>query len=181
MLASESRSGWHLVLTEGYAEDIVESFKLSGDEKKSYETVRGKFESYLVKKINILFDQISFFQRRQEEGESVASLVNDVNALAKHCILAKHCNFGALHDEMVRDTCLLVAGIHNKRLLEQLQLDADLTLEKAVVSIWQLETVHKEQVFLHGDDTRQFPIDLVKTSKRPGRNMSNTGRRSGQS
>ena len=67
------------------AEDILESFRLSDDKQKSYETVRGEFESYLVKKRNILFDQISFIQRKQEEGKSVASFVNDVYALAKHC------------------------------------------------------------------------------------------------
>ena len=121
------------------AEDILESFRLSDDEQKSYETVRTKFESYFVKKRNIVFDRISFFQRRQEEGEPVASFVNDVYALAKHC------NFGALHDEMVRD--ILVAGIRDKRLSERLQLDGDLTLEKAVTSIRQSETVHQQQVF----------------------------------
>ena len=98
------------------AEDILDSFRLSDDKQKPYVTVRGKFESYFVKKRNIVFDRISFFQRRQEEGEPVASFVNDVHALAKHC------NFGALHDEMVRD--ILVDGIRNKKLLKQLQLDA---------------------------------------------------------
>ena len=47
--------------------------------------------------------------------------------------LAKHCNFGDLHDEMMRD--ILVAGTHDKRLLEWLQLDGDLTPEKANAKI----------------------------------------------
>ena len=80
-----------------------------------------------MKKENIVIDQISFFQRRQEEGESVASFVSDVYALAKYC------NFGALHDEMVSD--ILVASICDKRSSKQLQLDGDLTLEKAVTCI----------------------------------------------
>ena len=65
-----------------------------------------------MKKRNIGFDQISFFQRRQEKREPVASFMNDLYALAKHC------NFGVLHDELVIDTCILVASIHNKRLSE---------------------------------------------------------------
>ena len=96
------------------ADDILKSFRLSDDKQKSYETVRGKFESYVllyVKKRNIVFDWISFFQR-QKEGEPVASFVNDIHV----CALAKQSNFGALHDEMVRD--ILVAGIHDKRLSE---------------------------------------------------------------
>ena len=49
------------------AEDILDSFRLSDDERKSYAAVRGKFESYLMKKRNTDFDRISFFQGRQEE------------------------------------------------------------------------------------------------------------------
>ena len=43
-------------------EDILESFRLSDDKQKLYKTVRGKYDSYFVKKGNILFDQISFFK-----------------------------------------------------------------------------------------------------------------------
>ena len=81
-------------------EDILDSFRLSVDERKSYATVRDKFEAYFVKKRNIVFDRASSFQKRQEEGEPAASFVNDVYALVKYC------NFGVLHDELVRDTCV---------------------------------------------------------------------------
>ena len=41
-----------------------------------------------------------------------------------------------------------------------------------VTIIQQSETVHQQWVFLCGDDTiRQFPIDVVKTSKRPGKSI----------
>ena len=103
------------------AEDILKSFRLSDTEQKLYKTVRGKFELFFVKKRTI-FDWISFFQRSQEEGEPVASFVNDIYALAKYC------NRGSLHDEMFKD--ILVASIHNKRLSKRLQLDGNLTLEK---------------------------------------------------
>ena len=43
------------------AEDILHFFRLSDDEWKSYATVRGKFESYFMKKRNMVFDRISFF------------------------------------------------------------------------------------------------------------------------
>ena len=89
---SEQKQVISLIFAMGEeAEDILDSFRLSDDEQKSYATVRGKFESYFMKKRNIVFDRISFFQRRHEEGEPVASFVNDVYALAKHC------NFGALY------------------------------------------------------------------------------------
>ena len=63
----------------------------------------------------------------------MASFVNDVHALAKHC------NFGALHDEMVRN--ILVASIPNKRSSERLHLDGDHILEKAVTCIRQFKVL----------------------------------------
>ena len=148
-------------------EDILDCFRLSNDRWKSYATVRGKFESYFMKKRSIVFDRISFFQKGQEEREPITLFVNDVY------VLAKLCNFGVLHHEMVRD--IPIAGIRKKRLLEPLHLDGDLTVEKAVTCIQQTETVHQQQVFPHGHNTRQFPIDLVNTSRRPGRNTSDAG------
>ena len=112
-----------LYAMEEKVDDIIDSFRLSDDDRNLYATVRGRFEKYFVKKRKIVFNQVKFFQRRQEEGEPVASLVDDVYALAKYC------NSGALHDELIRG--LLVAGICNERLLERLQMDgADLTLKK---------------------------------------------------
>ena len=57
------------------AKDILDSFRLSDDEQKSYTTIRVKFESYFVKKRNIIFDWISFFQRRQEEAGRASCIV----------------------------------------------------------------------------------------------------------
>ena len=91
--------------------------------------------------------------------------------------LAKHCGYGDLRDELIRDR--LIVGIRDSRLSERLQLDADLTLDKALAIIRQSETVHRRQVFLRGDnnETRQIPIDVVKTAKRLVN--TDTGRGSG--
>ena len=43
--------------------------------------------------------------------------------------LAEHCEYGEMKDETIRD-CIVV-GIRDRPLSEQLQLDAELTLEKA--------------------------------------------------
>ena len=49
--------------------------------------------------------------------------------------LAEICDYGALRDEMIRDR--LLVGIRDTALSQQLQLDAELTLEKAKKRIWQ--------------------------------------------
>ena len=43
--------------------------------------------------------------------------------------LARYCNFGALKEELIRDR--IVVGLQNRELSEKLQLDPNLTLEKA--------------------------------------------------
>ena len=57
-----------------------------------------------------------------------------------------------LHDELIPDR--LMVGIRVSRLSEQLQLNADLTLDKAVTIFRQWETVHRQQVFLRSDNDK---------------------------
>ena len=128
------------------AEDILQSFRLTEEDRKSYTTVRDKFQSFFVKRRNIVYERCRFNQRCQEEGETAASFISDVYALAEYC------GYGNLRDELIRDR--LVVGIHDRRLSERLQLDADLTLEKAVTIIRQSETVHQQQIFLHHDNDK---------------------------
>ena len=61
---------------------------------------------------------------------------------------------------MIRDR--LVVGIRNNSLSEQLQMDADLMLEKAKKAIRQKEAVHGQQSVLNNDTTAS-PIDTVKS------------------
>lgn len=61
-------------------------------------------------------------------------------------VLVEHCNCGVLHDKLIRDS--LVVGLSVKGLSERMQLDADLTLDKAVRMARQSEEVKKQQVSL---------------------------------
>ena len=142
---SEQKQVSSLIYSMGEeVEDILWSFQLTEDKRKSYTTVRDEFQSFFVKRRNIVYEQSRFNLRRQEEGESAASFISNVYALAEHC------GYGDLHEELIWDR--LVVGIRDSRLSEWLQLDADLTLGKAVTIIQQSETVHRRQVFLRGDN-----------------------------
>ena len=59
---------------------------------------------------------------------------------------AENCNYGDLRDEMIRDR--LVVGIRDTALSQQLQLDAELTLDKAKFKIRQREAVGEQQKLL---------------------------------
>ena len=68
-----------LVYTMGDdADDILSSFNLSEEDRKKYETVRGKFESYFVKKKNVIFERAKFNRRKQEESETVDDFIHDL-------------------------------------------------------------------------------------------------------
>lgn len=62
--------------------------------------------------------------------------------------LAKHCEFGALREELIRDR--FVIGIRKAELSEILQLDPDLTLEKAITRVRQSAVVKTQQPILRG-------------------------------
>ena len=94
--------------------------------QKKYGTVRQKFEGYFVKRRNPIFEWAKFNLHKQEEGEPIDSFIT-----ALYC-LTKHCGYGALHKEMIRDR--LVVGLFDASLSEKLQMDAELTLEKAVTA-----------------------------------------------
>ena len=62
--------------------------------------------------------------------------------------LARYCSFGALKEELIRDR--IVVGLQNRELSEKLQLDPNLTLEKATNLARQRETVKQQQNILDG-------------------------------
>ena len=54
------------------ADDILQSFKLSEEEIKEYDTVVERFQRHFVSRRNIIFERAKFNSRKQEEGESAA-------------------------------------------------------------------------------------------------------------
>ncbi|XP_036001498.1 uncharacterized protein K02A2.6-like [Fundulus heteroclitus] len=133
------------------AEDILVSLHLSPEQASEYETVKQRFEAHFVARRNVIFERAKFNQRQQEVGESADSFIT-----ALHC-LAEHCGYGPLHDEMVRDR--LVVGLRDLRLSEQLQMDPELTLVKAVAKVKQSELIKKQQELLKTN----FKAEVVNT------------------
>ena len=61
-------------------------------------------------------------------------------------MLAETCEYGDLTPQMIRDQ--LVVGIVDLKLSERLQMDSNLTLEKANMLIYQSEAVQEHQAIL---------------------------------
>ena len=148
------------------ADDILTSLGLTDEQKKEYETVKDKFEAHFVKRRNTIFERAKFNQRRQEEGESVDSFITSL-----YC-LAEHCGYGALHNEMIRDR--IVVGLQDAALSEKLQMDKDLTLDKAVASARQREAVKKQQAVVRGEDGHPH-VDTVRAKKKGNQVATDSG------
>ena len=105
------------------ADDILQSFNLEEEELKKYETAIDKFQKHFICRRNVIFERAKFNSRKQEEGETVDSFITALYGLAEHC------EFGQLHDELIRDR--IVVGIRDITLSEKMQMDPKLDLAKA--------------------------------------------------
>ena len=137
------------------AEDILQSFALTGEDAKKYDTVKAKFESHFVKTRNTIYERARSNRRKQEDSESADEFITDLYRLSEYC------EYGTLHDELIRDR--IVVGIRDDKLSEKLQLDAKLTLESAIAEVRQSELVKKQQAIVRGDTA----VDGVKSNRRP--------------
>ena len=93
--------------------------------------------------------------RKQEDGESVDSFVTALYSLASKC------DYGTLHDEMIRDR--IVVGISNQALSEKMQLDENLTLDKAAKLARESEAVKKKQPQIR--ETERKEVDSVRNAQ----------------
>ena len=133
-------------------DDILSSFSLAEDDKNKYDAVKQAFENHFFKKRNPIFERAKFNQRKQEEGESVDTFVTALHTLVKHC------EYEALQDQMIRDR--LVVGLRDAVLSEKLQMEPDLSLEKAVSYARQREAVKKQHSVVRGET--QPNVDAVR-------------------
>ena len=74
--------------------------------------------------------------------------------------LAEHCQYGRLHDEMVRDR--IVVDIKDFKLSEKLQMDNELTLEKAISLARNSKSVKQQQSTIRTDLLTEPKIEQIK-------------------
>ena len=137
--------------------------------------MKAKFDGHFVKRRNVIYERAKFNLRRQEPGESVDSFITSLYGLAEHC------GYSGLHDEMIRDR--IVVGLRDARLSEKLQLDAELSLDKAVAQVRQAEAVKQQQSLVRGAEENRRPPDthVGAVLGRRGPSQSKLSQRSDQS
>ena len=64
------------------ADDILQSFNLTEEDRKKYEKVKEQFEKHFIPCRN---ERANFNRRVQQEGEPVDSFITSLYRLAEHC------------------------------------------------------------------------------------------------
>ncbi|KAK9543155.1 hypothetical protein VZT92_000952 [Zoarces viviparus] len=134
------------------ADDVIRGLKLSDADQRHYANVRDGFQSFFVVKKNIVYERARFNMRKQEAHETVDAFVTALYALAEHC------NYGMLHDELIRDR--IVVGLADTRLSERMQMEKDLDLEKAINMARQSEEIKNQQNTLRSDASGVKQMDI---------------------
>ena len=148
------------------ADDIFHSFELSEDQK-DYTFVKAKFDSYFIKRKNVIYERTVFNRRKQEEGESVEMFITALY------LLVEHCEYGNLREEMIHDR--IVAAVRDSTLSLKLQLKDKLTLEEAVMYAREAEMIKKQQPLVRDDQKESARVGVV--NKRGGRQDDSRGPR----
>ncbi|XP_064475629.1 uncharacterized protein K02A2.6-like [Ornithodoros turicata] len=154
------------------AEDVLVSMRLTDEVANDYDKLKSAFDKYFVPSRNVIYERARFNLRSQLEHETVEEFFKELHRLAEFC------EFASLKEELIRDK--LVVGLRDSRLSERLQLDSQLTLEKAVTMARNSEAVKGQQNLLRGNEppsqapTANTTLDVV-TSSRPA---SHKGRQS---
>jgi len=111
------------------AEDVLSSMNISEENRKKYAEVITKLDDFFQVRKNVIYERGCFNWRMKLVDESVEQFVTNLYQLAEHC------ECGDLRDEMIHDH--IIVGIRSERL----QLDPDLTLEKAKRAVRKREVV----------------------------------------
>ncbi|UYV69541.1 K02A2.6-like [Cordylochernes scorpioides] len=144
------------------AEEILILFNLSEAQNDDYKLVVSKFQDYFIGKRNVIYERAKFNRRSQGETEPVEEFITNLY------VLAETCSYGILKEEMIRDR--LVVGVKNFNLSEKLQLESELTLEKAIQIVRQSESVKNQQKEIR-QDTENRNVDVI--NRKGGRNGTN--------
>jgi len=114
-------------------EEVLDTTQTSAEDKKKYSKAIDEFDKHFKMKKNVIFEHARFKQCSQFADEPANHFITEIHKLAENC------DFGAMKDELIRD-CLVV-GIRDSSLSERLQLESELTLDRAKRLIRQRESV----------------------------------------
>ena len=148
------------------AEAVLDSTYITSDERKVYSKVIEKLDAFFKVRKNVIFERARFYRRNQLDGESAEQYIME--------LYMEDCEYSDMKAEMICDR--LVVGIRDTALSEQLQIDADLTLDKAKRKIRQREAVHEQQRELKGAEKTSAVGEVQVRRKHPAKSSAKKGK-----
>lgn len=141
------------------ADDVLRGLVLTDEQRQQYDAVKTRFDRYFVPKKNVIYERAKFNKRVQQPSETVDAFLTSLYALAESC------EYGELHDKLLRDR--LVVGLKDSTLSEKMQLDRELTLTKAITMARQSEEVKRQQTDLRGElsAASKVAVDVLHKNK----------------
>jgi hypothetical protein len=132
--------------------------------------LKRKFREVCEPRRNVIMERHIFNSRKQATSESFENFLSDLK------IKATTCEFGALHDDLVRDR--IVSGIHSAYVRKQLLKEPNLTMDRAV-QICQIHEQTDKQSVEFGD--KQAAAGSILSLNQKGGANANKGSQSSQS
>ena len=117
----------HCLGTEG--QRLYNTLPLTDD---SYDGSVAALQTFFTPKVNVVAERYRFRQRAQAVGESIDHYLAALRELAKTCA------FGNMEGEMLRDQ--IIEKINMPRIRERLLSEPDITLDKTVMMVRNMET-----------------------------------------
>ena len=128
-----------------------------------YDTIIAKFDSYFKVSCNAIFVRVQFSHRCQHYDESAEQYITALYSLIETC------KYGELKlkEELLRDS--IVIEIKDPALSKRLQLDPELSIEKANTAVCQKEAVKEHQSHMHGEGMKNdlIVLDELRSCKPP--------------
>ena len=140
------------------AEEVLATTNITAEQKKEYRQVVQKFDEYFKVRKNLVYKRASFNLAHQVADESAEQFITRFHQLAENC------EFGDLKNEMIRDR--LVIGIRDGQLSERLQMESDLTLQKAEKLVRQRAAVSQQQQALKTPVENKPQLESIKQQRR---------------
>ena len=135
---------------------ILTRLELTEEERKDTATILAKLKAYFAPTRNILYERYLFHAAEQQPNETVDQYMIRLRHLAGSC------NFGNIHDEMLRDR--LVLGCRDKGARARLFREKDCNLKKALETL-QISEATQEQLKDIGGEEKPISINAVNTEK----------------
>ena len=155
---SKKRVATLLTIIGKEAVKIFNTFKWeNATDKEDITKVLKNFEKYCTPRKNVTYERYIFHTRKQNANENVDEYITSLR------ILAGNCEFGDIEESLIKD--MLVLGVNDKKLRENMLLDPELTLDKAISMAKTNERTKVELDVIEEDSKKENETFAVRREK----------------